>query len=70
MIFSELDTNKDGILDEEEFDGLFTNQMIGRRALSELPKMQRSTGEKELKEYMQGGYNTYNKKPWGYSEML
>ena len=70
MIFSELDTNKDGILDEVEFDGLFTNQMIGRRALSELPTMQRSTGEEELKEYMQGGYNTYNKKPWGYSEML
>ena len=54
MIFSELDTKKDGILDKEEFDGLFTYKMIGRRALWKLFTVQRSTGEEELKEYMQG----------------
>lgn len=41
MIFTQLDTNKDGVLDEVEFEGLFTNQLIGGRDLEGSPMQQK-----------------------------
>ena len=65
MLFSELDSNKDGLLDELEFDQLFRMQ-VGATALKDgaLPQdPQNGVAEEDLGNYIQGGYNTYNKRP-------
>ena len=65
MLFSELDVNKDGLLDEIEFDQLFTMQ-VGASALRDgaLPQDPiNGVAEDDLGNYIQGGYNTYNKRP-------
>ena len=72
MLFSELDVNKDGLLDEIEFDQLFTMQ-VGAQALRDgaLPQDPiNGVAEDDLGNYIQGGYNTYNKRPLQYAEML
>ena len=72
MLFQELDVNKDGQLDEFEFENLFT--MVPNKAVAAMQdgpmKYENNVGEEGLGNYMHGGYNTYNKKPLDANEML
>ena len=71
MLFQELDINRDGMLDEMEFEMLFHMMpKNGSGKLQEGPMMKDNVGEEDLGNYMQGGYNTYNKRPLDNSEML
>lgn len=71
MLFQELDVNKDGMLDEFEFEQLFYYQ-LNSSAMKQMDSspMRESMGEEKIGNYMQGGYNTYNKKPLERNEML
>lgn len=68
MLFQELDVNKDGMIDEFEFEMLFSRIPTGATQQQDGPMGQESGAGEE--NYMQGGYNTYNKKPLDVSEML
>ena len=59
------------MLDEVEFEMLFN--MIPKNQAGKLqdgPMMKENVGEGDLGNYMQGGYNIYNKRPLDNSEML
>ena len=69
MLFQELDANRDGLLDQVEFDHLFAMSADGKA--NDSPHMMDKTVEEEdLGNYMHGGYNTYNKRPLAMGEML
>ena len=72
MLFQELDVNKDGMIDEREFEMLFYHvPATGATQQQDGPVGQdNGAGEENLGNYMQGGYNTYNKKPLEFSEIL
>lgn len=72
MLFQELDTNQDGVLDEVEFDGFFNNEMIGGTTITDnpLPSGDKLLENGEYGHYIKGNYNTYNKRPLEMSEML
>lgn len=73
MLFEALDVNKDGMLDEFEFEGLFSYRP-GQEATLEttgaMINMQDSIGGEKLGNYISGGYNTYNKRPLQQNEIL
>jgi len=73
MLFQELDVNKDGMLDEQEFEKIFTYQLnrnLVAGAMDGSPVRTDLPSEEHMGNYIQGGYNTYNKRPWQHSEML
>lgn len=59
------------MLDEFEFEQLFFYQ-FNRSALKQTDKipLREGLGEEIIGNYMQGGYNTYNKRPLEMNEML
>ena len=62
MLFEQLDKNNDGQLEEFELDALFLG--------NDIKGYQESIGQLEMNNYLQGGYNTYNKRPLQNNEML
>jgi len=69
MLFAELDVNQDGMLDVAEFEQLFLGQMYkGIATRDRSPRDE--IGEEVLGNYIQGGYNTYNKRPLEVNEIL
>ena len=70
MLFAELDANKDGMLDEIEFELLFMRQPTTGIKLTDGALHKDHVCEEDLGKYMQGGYNTYNKRPLDVNEML
>ena len=72
MLFQELDVNHDGMLDEQEFEMLFSMPPKDQPVMmQESPiMMKENLNEEDLGNYMHGGYNTYNKRPLELAEML
>ena len=64
MLFQQLDKNKDGLLDEIEFDALFISLDQKKIDLASIDN------EIDMNYYLQGGYNTYNKRPWQMNDLL
>jgi len=71
ILFQELDTNRDGMLDEQEFEQLFFyNFKKDVIRNMDIGQVRESVCEEKMANYLQGGYNTYNKKPLEIYEML
>ena len=70
MLFQELDINKDGLLDEMEFEMLFNRQPDQGQYITAGAVFKDHVAEEDLGKYMHGGYNTYNKRPLDVHEML
>ena len=73
ILFQELDLNKDGMLDEQELEQIMTYQLnkgLVATAMDGSPVRNELPNEHEMGNYIQGGYGTYNKRPWQHSEML
>lgn len=67
MLFQELDVNKDGMLDEQEFEQIMTyqlNKQLVSNCIENSPVGNEMGTEQTLGNYIDGGYNTYNKRPW------
>ena len=66
MLFQELDVNKDGMLDEQEFEQIMTyqlNKQLVSNCIENSPVGNEMGTEQTLGNYIDGGYNTYNKRP-------
>ena len=66
MLFQELDINKDGMLDEQEFEQIMTyqlNKQLVSNCIENSPVGNEMGTEQTLGNYIDGGYNTYNKRP-------
>lgn len=67
ILFQELDVNKDGMLDEQEFEQIMTyqlNKQLVSNCIENSPVGNEMGTEQTLGNYIDGGYNTYNKRPW------